>query len=304
VAIACADRRGDVQPDLAGVDPLAGSNALAIEGARIELWMPEGPMALSRVEIAHWVEDAVRAVKAYYGRVPVERMTIQVMRSEGRGIEGGNTIGVDGSALIHVGLGARADAADLARDWVLTHEMVHTALPNLPAPNRWLEEGIATYVEPIARAQAGLESAAEVWRQLVVGLPQGLPEAGDQGLDRTPTWGRTYWGGALFCLLADIGIRERTQNRLGLQNALRAVVASGGTVLTAGSIDRVLAQGDEAVGVPVLSELYARHAKHAESVDLDALWVRLGVSVRRGRVQFDDAAPLSGVRRAITNAER
>ena len=41
----------------------------------------------------------------------------------------------------------------------------------------------------------------------------GLPEPGDEGLDYTHTWGRTYWGGATFCLLADVRIRRETHNR-------------------------------------------------------------------------------------------
>ena len=79
----------------------------------------------------------------------------------------------------------------------------------LAMEHHWIEEGLATYVEPIARAQAGQFSVKLVWRDLVVGLPRGLPQPGDRGLDFTPTWGRTYWGGALFCLLADIEIRKR-----------------------------------------------------------------------------------------------
>lgn len=88
-----------------------------------------------------------------------------------------------------------------------------------------------------------------------------------------------------------------------MQDALRAIVADGRTRQSQSPIDRVLATGDEAVGVPVLSELYARHATHAERVDLDALWARLGISMHRGRVQFDDAAPLAEVRHAITKPE-
>ena len=260
-------------------------------------------MALSREEIEGWVDDAARAVRTYYGRFPVDHLEVEVRRTRASGVGGATTNGLVGTPVVRVDLGAGADAADLARDWVLTHEMVHTALPNLPAEHRWLEEGLATYVEPIARAQAGLESPEEVWRQLVVGLPQGLPKDGDRGLDRTPTWGRTYWGGALFCLLADVAIRERTANRLGLQDALRAIVADGLTIETRSPIERVLARGDEAVGGSVLRDLYARHATRAESVDLDELWMRLGVSVWRGRVDFDDEAPLAAIRRAITRAE-
>lgn len=279
------------------------AGAHEIGGARIELRMPEGPIALSRDEISIWVENSVKAVSAYYGRFPVDRTTIELTRTQGGGVDGGMTFALQGSVMIRVHLGARADASDLARDWVLTHEMVHAALPSLPRAHHWLEEGLATYVEPIARAQIGLLSAADVWKQMVRGLPQGLPAAGDQGLDRTHTWGRTYWGGALYCLLADVEIRERTQNRFGLQDALRGMVADGHSILDDSPIDRVLAAGDRAVGVAVLSELYARHATRAEIVDLDALWKRLGISIHRGRVQFDDAAPLAEVRRAITKAE-
>ena len=95
--------------------------------------------------------------------------------------------------------------------------------------HHWIEEGSATYVEPIARARAGDLSPEKVWGDLVDGLPKGLPQAGDRGLDFTPTWGRTYWGGALFCLLADIEIRKRTGNKKGLEDALRAILRAGGT---------------------------------------------------------------------------
>lgn len=57
--------------------------------------------------------------------------------------------------------------------------------------------------------------------------PFGRPEAGDRGLDRTPTWGRTYWGGAFFCFVADVQIREATHGAKSLDDALRAIVAAG-----------------------------------------------------------------------------
>ena len=62
------------------------------------------------------------------------------------------------------------------------------------------------------------------------GLPKGLPAPGDRGLDNTHTWGRTYWGGALFCLVADVEIHHRTNNRYGLQDALRGIVRAGGNM--------------------------------------------------------------------------
>src|SRR4051812_19219573 len=90
--------------------------------------------------------------------------------------------------------------------------------------------GAATYVEPVARARAGQLSAERVWAEFVRQMPNGLPGPKDRGLDYTSSWARTYWGGALFCLVADVEIRKRSDNRLGLQDALRAILENGGTL--------------------------------------------------------------------------
>ena len=132
------------------------------------------------------------------------------------------------------------------------HELVHLGFPSLPRRHHWAEERLATYVEPIVRARAGELSAEKVWGNLVRGLPQGLPGRGDEGLDRTLTWGRTYWGGALFWLLADVEIRERPGNRLGLEDALRPLVAQGGSIAERWPLQRALEVGDRAVGTRVL----------------------------------------------------
>jgi hypothetical protein len=82
-----------------------------------------------------------------------------------------------------------ADEADLKNDWVMTHEMVHYAFASMAEEHHWIEERIATYVEPIARLETGNISARKVWDDLVDGLPYGVPRPGDQGLDYTHTPG-------------------------------------------------------------------------------------------------------------------
>jgi len=197
-------------------------------------------------------------------------------------------------------LGREATTRNLERDWVLVHELVHHAMPNLADEHHWMEEGLATYVEPIARAQAGELTAQTVWGDLVEGLPKGLPRENDRGLDRTPTWGRTYWGGALFYLLADIDIRRRTDNKSGLQDALRALVAAGGNISESWPVERVIEAADRGTHTHALADLYDRMKETPVAVDLPALWRELGVAVADGRVTFDDGAPLAAVRRAIT----
>jgi hypothetical protein len=144
-------------------------------------------------------------------------------------VSGGVSYG-DGGAHCRISVGKDATLDDLYKDWELTHEMVHFSISSVERRHHWIEEGIATYIEPIGRASIGILTAEQVWGEMRRDMPQGLPEAGDQGLDHTHTWGRTYWGGALFCLMADVEIRKRTGNAKGLQDALRAINRAGGTI--------------------------------------------------------------------------
>ena len=95
-------------------------------------------------------------------------------------------------------------------------------------------------------------------------------------------------------------IRERTHNAFGLQHALRAIVAADGNLTADWDLERALAIGDAAVGVPVLLELYESMKATPVAVDLPLLWRRLGVVTTGDGVTFDDDAPLASIRRAIT----
>ena len=162
-----------------------------------------------------------------------------------------------------------------------------------------MSEGLADDTTAVGFRQA-VRAPEQVWLELVRGLPNGLPRAGDRGLDHTHTWGRTYWGGALFCLLADIEIRERTGGKRGLVDAFRGILAAGGNDQVDWPIERAFAEGDKAIGEPVLMELYRKMKDAPVSPDLDALWQELGVIVRNGTLDLDDKAPRAAIRRAIT----
>jgi len=214
-------------------------------------------------------------------------------------VRGGTTWAYRGAA-IRVLLGREASEDDLRRDWIMVHEMVHLALPDMPERHNWLSEGLAVYIEPIARVQAGDMAAREIWQAMMRDMPKGLPEAGDRGLDNTDTWGRKYWGGAMFCLLADIEIRKTTNNRLGLRDAMRGVIAAGGSHEKDWPIERVLATADKAVGVDVMTRLHREMGAKPVSPDLAGLWRDLGLRSRGEALEFDDSAPLAAIRKAIT----
>jgi hypothetical protein len=270
-----------------------------IGGATIDVSLdPAAPADLHQL-VLDWIATAARAVTTYYTKFPVPQVAIAVKLQDGKGVDSGRAFGWE-HAHISIAVGRSTTAAGFADDWTITHEMVHLAFPSVTENHHWIEEGLATYVEPIARARAGDLLPEKVWGDMVDSMAQGLPKSGDRGLDFTHTWGRTYWGGALFCLLADIEIRKRTGNRLGLEDAMRGILKAGGSIEVEWPLERALKVADQAVGVPVLEELYDRMRAKAVSPDLDQLWRELGVERRGETVVFDDSAPLAAIRRAIT----
>ncbi|HEX9297329.1 MAG TPA: hypothetical protein VF881_15915 [Polyangiaceae bacterium] len=279
-----------------------GTSRLTIGGATLEVALAPGSFAVGERALFEWIEASATTVARYYGRFPVPRLALIIVPTEGSGCGYAKTLG-NGGASILVPVGRRTTLHELREDWVLVHEMTHLAFPSLPRPHIWLEEGIATYIEPIARARVGRLPAEAVWEGLVRGLPKGRPAPGDRGLDVTHSWGRTYWGGALFCFLADVEIRERTQNRRSLDDALRSILAQGGDVSVRWELARVLDQGDKSTGVAVLRELHEKMGSYPYDVDLEKLWTRLGVKLIGRKIEFDDRAPLADIRRAITGSD-
>lgn len=284
--------------------PRGDTARLTVGGGEIEVVFGGGHFDAPRAELMAWISTAAGAVTAYYGRFPVARYRLVIQPESGRtGVLHGTTW-AEGGARSRIIVGEHTRTEHFTHDWILTHEMIHTSFPDQPPSHHWIEEGIATYVEPIARSWVGNIPAGKVWTDLVDGLPNGLPAEGDHGLDHTHTWGRTYWGGALFCLIADIEIRERTGGSRGLVDALRGIVAAGGNSQAGWSIERAFREGDKAIGVPALEDVYRRMKDAPVDTDLAALWSELGVKVTRGALELDDSAPRAAVRRAINARPR
>jgi hypothetical protein len=280
---------------------------LKLNSAVIDVTFAPGKINLPQLRILAWITTAVESVAEYFGRFPVPHPRILVRPAEGRsGVFRGTTFGSEGG-FTRISLGQLTDQQELDNDWMMTHELVHMAFPDIAGDDRehhWIEEGMATYIEPIARCQIGKLKVERVWGDMARYMPQGLPGEGDQGLDNTHTWGRTYWGGALYWLMADVQIRQRTDNRKGLQDAMRAIVAAGGTIVHEWPIERVLKVGDRATGSTVLADLYNRMKAAPVETDLDDLWRKLGIQVKNGAVTFNDKAPLAQIRKAITQPRK
>lgn len=278
------------------------TSTLFVGGARIDVTADPGKLQVSQADLMNWVQAAAESVTAYYGRYPVPHVLIRIIPFDGRGVRHGQTFGI-GGGLIKIRVGNETAPTELSADWMLTHEMIHLAFPSVAVEHHWIEEGISTYVEPIARIRAGYMNENQMWSDLVRDLPKGLPQPGDKGLDHTRTWGRTYWGGGLFCFLADVDIRRRTQNKKGLEDALRGILDAGGDIRRDWDLEGALKIGDRATGVSVLADLYAKMKDQPMNVDLPAMWKQLGVESDGVRVHLIEDAPWAAIRRAVTNRQ-
>ena len=271
---------------------------LEIDQAVLNIEFEPGDKPVRRDLILDWITYSARAVTTYYGRFPVPSVTIRIVPAYGKGIRTGRAFG-GSSPHIRVVVGRDSSAADLAEDWVMVHEMIHLALPMMASRHDWLSEGLAVYVESVARLQAGDLDEQAVWRGFVKGMEYGVPGPGDKGLDFTPTWGRKYWGGAIFCLVADLEIRKRTNGAKTLQDALRGLLAAGGDYRKYWQIRRILAAADKATGTTALMDLYESWRDKPVDPGLRRLWWRLGVRPKGRTVSFDNDAALAEVRKQI-----
>jgi hypothetical protein len=272
---------------------------LQLNGSTICVVVDDAALKKEQPLLRAWIDRSAHIVADYYDQFPAPLVVIRLRGMDGSGVNGGRTTN-DAGLMIQMRVGRETAAETLAADWVLVHEMVHLALPEVGRTHDWLAEGLATYVEGVARAQYGNREIADVWAEDRNSMPKGLPRAGEGGMDQSPTWGRTYWGGALYCLQADVAIREQTANRVGLQTALRAILKETGGYGFDSDIGNVLRIGDAATGTHVMYGLYQQIRATPQTPNLELLWTLLGVPNDPLKQPFDDRAPLAAIRIAIT----
>ena len=259
-----------------------------------------GKYGMTDVELRDWVDDAAHVVTPLFGKFPVDRTTLFVVPAKGEDeVVFGKVLSLAGASVVLV-VGDKMQAAARHHDWVLVHELFHLGFPTFRGEGRWLGEGLATYYEPILRARAGWTTEPEVYRQFARNMPRGMPARGSSGgLAQRDDLDSIYWGGALFCLAADVRIREETRGKHSLDDVVRAALARGGDATKVWTVAEVVRLGDQVTGTTVLSEMYDRYAARGERIDMDGLFASLGIDRDGSAVGLDERRPLAWVRRQI-----
>jgi len=273
------------------------ASVVRVGDASVQLAIVPGPFRAGDAVLTQWIARSTGAVHDYFGMYPFDGALYAILPRSGDSVGFGRASAGAGGGSILIDVGRDVNEAELRNDWVAVHETLHFTMPSLAREHIWAEEGLATYLEPIVRRRAGLLGADEdVWRQFFEMMPNGLPRAGDRGLDKTHTWGRTYWGGAIFWLAADVEIRKRTQNAHSIGDAVRAILRAGGNNSEMWEASRMWDEGDRATGTHVLRELADSMGSQPGTMDLAGLFRELGVSA----TSLDDNAPRAALRKAIT----
>jgi hypothetical protein len=270
-------------------------------GAELELALLGAELSAAADRLAEWARIRAEAVAAFYGEFPAARALVAAVPIDSRGrVRFGKLLPESAPGVVLL-VGTRVTDEELAADWVLVHELFHIGVPSFYREGKWFDEGLATYFEPLVRARAGLLDEAAAFRDLRLGMPRGLSALTEDGLENTTSYSGIYWGGAIYCLLADAELRERSGGRVGLEDGLRRVRDRGGRSSEVWPLLETLQVADGAFTEPVLVRLKDRYAARPAALDLDALFEKLGVVLEGESVRLDDGAPLAWVRRSIVS---
>jgi len=273
-------------------------------GATLEVVILDGPLSAGHSTLLRYVRESVRAVTDFYRGFPVARALLVVIPESGRsGVLFGKVL-PESSPGIALLVGQHTQAKQLDQDWILVHELYHLGFPSFQGEGKWLDEGLATYYEPIIRTRAGLRTEASLWEEFLSSMPQGLGAIGRDGLENAQSFRGIYWGGAIVALLADVEIRRRSGGKQGLEHGLMALLDNDGHSSEVWALQDAIGVVDRAIGAPVLSKLAARYAARGHPLELDRLFSDLGVRRTPVGVKLDDTAPLAAVRRAIVRGDK
>lgn len=275
------------------------AGAGGVDAASLRLITLPGGLATTSEERSQWMQETATAISAFWHGFPVSDVMVVLVPTPGHaGVAHGKVVAAGGpSVAIHIG--ALARAPDLYADWILVHELFHLGFPSFSGEGKWLDEGLATYFEPIIRARAGWHSPHAVWSEFERDMSQGLTAVEATGVEKATSFQGIYWGGAILALMADVRTRQRTAGAVGLEDGLRAVLAAGGNASRLWKLDRAIDVIDARLGEPTLRKLADAHSFAGKPVDLPRLWTELGVRKQAGEVVFDEAAALAGVRQTI-----
>jgi len=254
-----------------------------------------------------WLEESARSVSTVSGRFPQNDVQIllvgigeqreampwaQVMR-------GG---GVSGQFFID----QNRPLSEFSDDWTTTHELSHMLLLYVSSTDRWLSEGLASYYQNVLRARDGRLSEQAAWQKLHEGFKRGVDGTHGQRLQdmsrnmrQNGAYMRVYWSGAAILMLADIQLRQETDNKHSLDTVLARLHECCMSQDRTWRAREMFTKFDELSGTTIFTDLYDLHVPSGEFPDVFESYDDLGIDSSTRKIRLSHEALLSEIRSSI-----
>ncbi|UCE90466.1 MAG: hypothetical protein JSW10_06560 [Pseudomonadota bacterium] len=281
---------------------------LDFPGGSAQIAILDGKPPARKAETLEWVRKGADALVMAHGRFPVPAAQVLVIPG-GRGgepVPWGQVMRGGGDA-VHLYIDQTRPLTEFFADWTLVHELSHLLHPRIASDGAWLSEGLASYYQNVLRARAGLLDPADAWDRLHAGFQRGirgtpvdrtLAEV-TENMMRDRSFMRVYWSGAAIALLADTGLRYRSDGTQSLDSVLGKLARCCLPTTRLWGTRELMMQLDTLSDTDVFTTLYARYAHSNHFPDLGEAYRLLGIEAHGRRLHFDNRAPLAATRRAI-----
>ncbi len=203
---------------------------LDVAGGRLHVALAGGLDAAPRERLLAWLRRVGTAATTASGALPlpdVQVLVVPVGTPRDAVVFGQSTRGQGNGLTLFVDPAHAASAFE--RDWIAIHELSHLFHPHLGARGAWLAEGLATYLQNVLRARAGLLTPAQAWAELDDGFARGRRDTPDDAtttleqaslaMEREHGFSRVYWSGTAYWLGIDLELRRA--QRPGVDEVLR-----------------------------------------------------------------------------------
>lgn len=261
-------------------------------------------------KVERWMAEMTDAVETIYGQFPLRNPHVRITRSYSwRGPVPWGQINRPANSRVDLHLNPSFSYQTIRDDWTAVHELSHLLLPYAGSRGSWFSEGLASYYQNIARGNAGLLSEQQTWQKLYEGFRRGernthrrqmpLYEAAENRYGNTM---RIYWTGAVYFLLVDIELRERSQGRQSLATVLaqyRDCCLPNHSVMP---VTRIIAMLDRLSKTDVFSKHYRFIIDSKDFPDYQEAFSKLGIETLWGNVRFSKDLTKQRLRRQIVTS--
>jgi len=275
--------------------------------SQIELAILNAKPPFKAESLMPWIHKNLDALLMTYGEFPVPRLQLVIV-PVGKGAEPvpwGEAMHGGGDS-VHLYIDQTRPIKEFMDDWVLIHELSHILHPRFHNAT-WLGEGMASYYQNVLRARSGLLTRQTAWQKLHEGFQRGI--AGTPAnktlhevsfsMKKTRAFMRVYWSGAAISLLADIKLRQHSNNRQSLDSAMKTFKNCCLGFNRKWTSHEFMQKMDSLTSTDIFSTLNKQYLHSTEFPDLTEAYNELGLSVKNNKVQLNSHARHAFIRDAI-----